>query len=226
MKPRTSWAAMASVSILTGLSTPVPAENYLFIRGDFHADGSLDLSDALAVVFYLFRDAGGPTCLDAGDANDDGALDVGDPVYILRHLFAGGPPPPSPFPECAPDQSLDLLGCAEQSSCPPVTNEIVDIRRTNSGIEIELFSSAPFPVRALAPALCIGGEEFVQSRGTPGGNLNTVIFLLTADEFARLRQGDPVTIQYGGCAREPADLVPFWDLWVFGPFDASLLENA
>jgi hypothetical protein len=82
-----------------------------FIRGDANGDGSLDISDAVRTLAYLFQ-AGSPlTCFDAADANDDGETTISDPVRSLLFLYAGGPPPPPPYPEPGADPSPDDLYC-------------------------------------------------------------------------------------------------------------------
>jgi hypothetical protein len=217
--------AAVVVVVLLALASPSHAQGFLFVRSDFNADASTDVSDAVALLLHLFREPLVSACLDAGDSNDDGSLDISDAIHTLQYLFLGGPPPAPPFPRCGPDETLDALDCAASPHCPPVRNEVVAVRRINSGIEIELYSDMPFPARALFPVLCIGMEGFVLSRPPDDGDFHTIIFLLSEEEFARLRQGDPVTIQYGGCREDTSDLRPFWDLWVFGPFDRTLLEG-
>lgn len=86
-----------------------------FLRGDPNRDLRIDVSDAVTVLFQVFRD-GAPSCPDASDVDDDGSLQPGDPVYLLRYLFLGGPDPPAPFPGEGPDPTTgDGLGCL-----PPV----------------------------------------------------------------------------------------------------------
>ncbi len=82
-----------------------------FLRGDGNQDDRVDLSDAVAIVGYLFL--GGPpsTCRDAMDSNDDGAINVTDPVYLLEYLFLGGDTPPAPFPDRGYDLATDNLPC-------------------------------------------------------------------------------------------------------------------
>jgi hypothetical protein len=59
----------------------------------------------------------------------------------------------------------------------------------------------------------------------PDGSLNTVIFTLTREEFDRTKDGDLVTVQHGGCTEDLTQLRPYWDLWIFGPLDKSLLDS-
>ncbi len=84
--------------------------DYDFKRADPNGDGSSDISDAIAVLSYLFSSES-LDCLDAGDANDDGNMNIADVVKILDYLFAGGLDPAAPFSDCGPDPTPDELGC-------------------------------------------------------------------------------------------------------------------
>lgn len=67
--------------------------------GDYNADGSINLRDAVGVIGHIF--AGGPpaTPPEAADANCDGVINIGDAVYLIRYVFAGGPQPCAACPE-------------------------------------------------------------------------------------------------------------------------------
>jgi 1,4-alpha-glucan branching enzyme len=80
-------------------SDPPPS----FVSGDCNGDDVVDISDALRILFYLFRAAGGGDCLASCDAGGDGAVSVTDAIGLLGHLFRGGPPPAAPWPECGPN---------------------------------------------------------------------------------------------------------------------------
>ena len=89
-----------------------------FIRGDADTNGSLDLSDAVRSLSYLFL--GTPSRLDcekSADSDSTGILDISDPIYLLDFLFLGGPAPPSPFPHCGTDPENSALGCESYSGC-------------------------------------------------------------------------------------------------------------
>jgi type 1 glutamine amidotransferase len=95
-----------------------------FARGHVNGDGTLDISDAVCLLLYLFeRDPSEPCaervprCLDAADANDDGGVDIADAVAILQHLFAGAAPLPPPYPECGYDDTLDEVPCNVFEPC-------------------------------------------------------------------------------------------------------------
>lgn len=90
-----------------------------FRRGDCNADGSLDISDAVSALTYLFANAGPATCEDACDSNDDGNFDISDPVTLLGMLFNGAGDLPSPGPqECGVDPTADQLDCESFTTCP------------------------------------------------------------------------------------------------------------
>jgi hypothetical protein len=88
---------------------PPPVE---FLRGDGNGDRFVDLSDAVAILFYLYAGAPAGPCPDALDADDSGIIDVSDPVRVLGYLFLDAEPPASPFPAIGPDPSDDELECA------------------------------------------------------------------------------------------------------------------
>lgn len=90
-----------------------------FRRGDTNGDGTVDLSDGIATLTYLFGGASRPGCQDAADADDSGSIDLSDAVYTFQFLFLGGEPPPAPGPwNCGEDTRVrDDLGCEEVGAC-------------------------------------------------------------------------------------------------------------
>jgi hypothetical protein len=88
-----------------------------FRRGAVDQGQEVDVSDPVALLFYLFAGGPDPECLKAADANDDGAAGLADAVFLLNFLFLGGPEPPPPFADCGLDPTPDLLGCAP-GQCP------------------------------------------------------------------------------------------------------------
>jgi hypothetical protein len=89
----------------------------LFRRGDANADGATDISDAAAILNYLFLGVDKVPCEQAGDANDDGRLNIADPVYVLRFLFMGGNAIPPPVGSCGLDPTGHSLPCASFPIC-------------------------------------------------------------------------------------------------------------
>jgi hypothetical protein len=91
-----------------------------FRRGDADASGRLEITDAIAVLGFLFLGGREPACLDAADADDSGTLEITDPLRILVHLFLGGRSPQPPFEACGGDPTPDGLGCDRFPACPQV----------------------------------------------------------------------------------------------------------
>ncbi|NIM98492.1 MAG: hypothetical protein GTO24_10560 [candidate division Zixibacteria bacterium] len=61
--------------------------------GDANADGTVDGSDVVYLINYLFRFGPEPVPLWVGDVNCNGDVNSGDIVYLISYLFRGGPPP-------------------------------------------------------------------------------------------------------------------------------------
>jgi hypothetical protein len=90
-----------------------------FRRGFVNEDGQDDISDAIAILGYLFL--GRPTelyCEKAADNNDDGEVNLSDAVFHLSWKFLGGLPPPPPYDACGSDPTPDGLTCLRAIGCP------------------------------------------------------------------------------------------------------------
>ena len=102
-------------SVLDGGSPggPEPADPNQGLQriGDFDQDATLDLSDAVALLSYLFRGTRALPCpgglegpegnLRVLDGNGDGSADIADAVHLLLYLFGGGAAGEL-GPECVP----------------------------------------------------------------------------------------------------------------------------
>jgi diadenosine tetraphosphatase ApaH/serine/threonine PP2A family protein phosphatase len=89
-----------------------------FRRGDADGTGTVELTDAVLVLNWLFLGSAAPGCADAADANDDGKVDLSDPVQVLGFLFLGSAAPPSPGPEtCGDDPTDDDLPYCRDAGC-------------------------------------------------------------------------------------------------------------
>jgi hypothetical protein len=88
-----------------------------FLRGEITGNGSVDMSDAVAILGYLFLGSAELSCLKSADTDDSGVLDLTDAVYLLRHLFLGGQSIPEPFAACGWDLTLDDLTCEAYPLC-------------------------------------------------------------------------------------------------------------
>ena len=88
-----------------------------FVRGNANDDATVNLSDALYLLSFLFLGGQPLNCELSGDTSGDGTLNLSDAVHLLDHLFRGGPPPAPPYPACGFEGVLDSLGCLEAESC-------------------------------------------------------------------------------------------------------------
>jgi hypothetical protein len=62
------------------------------INGD--EDESIDVSDIVYLVAFMFQGGPPPPCMDEGDINGSGAgPDISDLIYFSTYMFQGGPPP-------------------------------------------------------------------------------------------------------------------------------------
>ncbi|HEY0606629.1 MAG TPA: hypothetical protein VGD58_27130 [Herpetosiphonaceae bacterium] len=78
--------------------------------------------------------------------------------------------------------------------------------------EIEVYSPNGFPIRDAMPVLRIGDNEFTYSR-YKDTSLKTLVFGLTAEEFAATTNGEPITLLYGP--------YPGSQQWIFGPLNKN-----
>lgn len=88
-----------------------------FVRGDPNLTRTVDISDGIFVLSYLYLGGSAPTCLRSADVDGNGALEITDGVYLLSFLFLGGPEPPGPFPECGRSLREGELPCAAFPPC-------------------------------------------------------------------------------------------------------------
>jgi hypothetical protein len=99
-----------------GIAFPELPPHYIFIRGDSNGDGTIDLADAIRVLFGLFVKADLLTCPDAADFDDSGTLEITDAIGVLKLLFVSdGWTPRRPYPAWGVDwngaRPEDPLGC-------------------------------------------------------------------------------------------------------------------
>ncbi len=94
-----------------------PMKGPLFVRGNADLNASIQLTDGIRILNFLFLGQAAPTCMDAADADDSGTVDLTDPVFLLNFLFAGGPQPAEPLGECGIDLTIDELSCESFAGC-------------------------------------------------------------------------------------------------------------
>ena len=72
-------------------------EGCCVVPGDADHSGDVNISDALFIGTYIFRDGEAPLCLDDADADGGGDINIGDAVFLVKYIFQGGA-----TPSCAP----------------------------------------------------------------------------------------------------------------------------
>jgi len=95
----TAIAVDTSQNVYVAGVTGYPAD-YLTIKyypiitvGDANSDGSVNISDIIYLVNYLFRTGPPPEPMRKGDTNGDGEATISDIIYLINYLFKGGPSP-------------------------------------------------------------------------------------------------------------------------------------
>ena len=102
---------------VTLVARPVPAPKAEFRRGDSNADGTVDISDAIFTLGWLYLGSQVPSCLEAADTNGDGQHDLSDAVRLILFLFQGEVEPPWPGPSACAVPEQAFFGCASYSRC-------------------------------------------------------------------------------------------------------------
>ncbi len=75
-------------------------EHYLWLGGDANIDGTIDITDAIYIINYIFKGGPAPDQLAFADCNADCQVDITDAVFLIQYIFQGGPWP--------------VMGCAYQ----------------------------------------------------------------------------------------------------------------
>jgi hypothetical protein len=65
----------------------------VYACGDANDDGSVDISDVVYLISYIFSGGSAPAPLLAGDANCDQTVDISDVVYLISYIFSSGTAP-------------------------------------------------------------------------------------------------------------------------------------
>ncbi len=61
--------------------------------GDCNADGSVNVSDAVGIINFIFIEGPAPDPMESGEVNCDGNVNVSDAVYLINYVFISGPEP-------------------------------------------------------------------------------------------------------------------------------------
>ncbi|MBD3218803.1 MAG: hypothetical protein GF310_11030 [candidate division Zixibacteria bacterium] len=64
-----------------------------FICGDANSDMTVNVSDAVYIINFVFIGGGPPVPYDSGDSNCDNTVNVSDAVWVINYVFIGGNDP-------------------------------------------------------------------------------------------------------------------------------------
>jgi hypothetical protein len=67
--------------------------NQAYLCGDANGDGSVNVSDAVYIINYVFIGGNPPEPQASGEVNCDGSVNVSDAVWIINYVFIGGNAP-------------------------------------------------------------------------------------------------------------------------------------
>jgi serine protease AprX len=64
-----------------------------YVHGDANHDGTIDISDVVYLISYIFSGGPEPSPKAAGDSDCSGTIDISDAVYLISYIFSGGSAP-------------------------------------------------------------------------------------------------------------------------------------
>jgi hypothetical protein len=76
-----------------GILNGVRRNDCSYLCGDANYDATVDISDVVYLIAYIFSGGLAPEPLEAGDANCDQSVDISDVVYLIAYIFGGGAAP-------------------------------------------------------------------------------------------------------------------------------------
>ncbi len=82
-----------------GNADPLTMEQTIYVRGEVNGDGSVDVSDPLYLLNFLFIGGDPPRPFVAADTNVDWRIDIADAIYLLTVLFVGEETLAAPYPD-------------------------------------------------------------------------------------------------------------------------------
>lgn len=78
-------------------------EGLPYVCGNANGDASVNVSDAVYIINYVFVGGTAPDPLEAANANCDSSVNVSDAVYIINFVFVGGNAPCDTDADGVPD---------------------------------------------------------------------------------------------------------------------------
>ena len=89
--------------IAPGISYTFEVEGPDYICGDANADLSVNVSDAVYIINFVFSGGAEPLPYESGDTNCDINVNVSDAVYLINYVFSGGNAPCDTNGDTIPD---------------------------------------------------------------------------------------------------------------------------
>ncbi len=80
--------------VITELIVPLTLK--VIVCGDANNDGSVNISDVVFIMAFIFHAGTTPYPYESADANGDGSVNIADAVYLANLVFKGGPAPICP----------------------------------------------------------------------------------------------------------------------------------
>jgi len=85
-----------STTPFTGVVQAIGSSHLLsdfFICGDPNGNVTINSSDIIYLVNYVFKSGEAPSPVEAGDVNADGSINASDIIYLVSYVFKSGPAP-------------------------------------------------------------------------------------------------------------------------------------
>jgi len=122
---------------ISGSDNGLQVQSVQFLRGDFNADGKLDLADVVYSLNRFYRNGEEFSCLDSADADDDGTVTQKDPIALMKFLFSGGILG-SDGNSCEFDVTTDSLDCNSYASyyCPSIASGVTAKESSEENFQI------------------------------------------------------------------------------------------
>ncbi|MCX6831935.1 MAG: M14 family zinc carboxypeptidase [candidate division Zixibacteria bacterium] len=83
----------ANVQDEAGGSTSRAYSFKVYLNGDADGSDTIDVSDAVYIIAYIFSGGPAPVPTGKGDTDCSNSIDISDAVFLISYIFSGGPAP-------------------------------------------------------------------------------------------------------------------------------------
>jgi len=101
-----TYSVDTDANIICGISeslSPFVMAVLTYICGDANNDQTVNVSDAVSIINYVFVGGDPPDPIESGDCNCDDTCNVSDAVWIINYVFVGGSDPCDSDGDTIPD---------------------------------------------------------------------------------------------------------------------------